>query len=277
MKKILSVMLLSLFLLSAAVMPSTAAPTPVYGGKTVFKAADFAIKDEKNNGNFVSYRCTLETVKENAVDVVKVTCGNEAKIALIDFSYYQWNNSEYLPALKTTDYKFFKIKYKRADSDSSEFQFFKADEAALNATGASGQTTIKTENDGKWHTATIDLSAAKFTSTTAWTDKNIRQFRLYPWAQLTSDKNAGKVFYIEYFGFFKTQAEADAYAGPAEDAAKQAAAASTTAKAAATTAKAVASTSAKAPQTADLSMFAALPAAVSLLGAAFVSAKKRSR
>ena len=186
-----------------------AASSPVDGGKTLFTAEDFKVDYDsvKGNGAFKAYRADMEVVSVDGKDAVKFTAQKEAKQALIDFSYYQYNNSEYLPALNTTDYKYLKISYKRAAATTADFGFWKATEDNLGSGGKNGTCTFKADSTS-WDTIIIDLTAQ---SGLNWTEKNIRQFRLYPWGMVNADGFAGEVIYIEYLGFFKTEAEAKAF------------------------------------------------------------------
>ena len=187
----------------------SASATPVDGGKTVFKAEDFKIDYDSVNGNgaFKAYRADMEVVNVDGKEAVKFTAQNEAKKVLIDFSYYQYNNSEYLPALNTKEYKFLKISYKRAAATKADFTFWKATEDELGKAGESADFNFRADST-TWDSVIIDLSAQ---SEMKWTDKNIRQFRLYPWGVVNADSFAGESIYVEYVGFFKTEAEAKAF------------------------------------------------------------------
>ena len=187
----------------------SAASSPVDGGKTVFTAEDFKVDYDsvKGNGAFKAYRADMEVVDVDGKSAVKFTAQNEAKQALIDFSYYQYNNSEYLPALNTNEYKYLKLSYKRAAATMADFGFWKATEDNLGSGGKNGTCSFKADSTS-WDTVIIDLSAQ---SGLNWNEKNIRQFRLYPWGLVNADKFAGESIYIEYVGFFKTEAEAKAF------------------------------------------------------------------
>ena len=208
LRKIMSAMLACVMIFAMASSVSAAAE-PVAGGKTVFTAADFKLDYDsvKGNGAFKAYRIDMSVVKLDGKEVVKMTAMNETAQPLIDFSYYQYNNSEYLPALKTTDYPILMIRYKREAPTKGTFAFWKATEDALGKGGANATCSFdagKTE----WDTAIIDLSKQ---ASLKWNEKSIRQFRLYPWGQAAANTFAGETIYIEYFGFFKTEAEAQAY------------------------------------------------------------------
>lgn len=187
----------------------SASAAPVDGGKTVFKAEDFKIDYDSVNGNgaFKAYRADMEVVNVDGKDAVKFTAQNEAKQALIDFSYYQYNNSEYLPALNTKEYKFLKISYKRAAATKADFTFWKAIEGELGK-GTDAKNYAFKADSTTWDSVIIDLSAQ---SGLGWSDKNVRQFRLYPWGMVNADSFAGESIYVEYVGFFKTEAEAKAF------------------------------------------------------------------
>ncbi len=187
----------------------SAATAPVDGGKTVFKAEDFSVDYDSVNGNgaFKAYRADMEVVSIDGKDAVKFTAQNEEKQALIDFSYYQYNNSEYLPALNTSEYRYLKISYKRSGATTADFGFWLATEDELGKGGTNASCTFKTDSTS-WDTVIIDLAAQ---SSLKWTDKNIRQFRLYPWGMVNANGFAGESIYIEYVGFFKTEAEAKAF------------------------------------------------------------------
>ena len=257
MKKLIVLLLaaMTVFALTANVF---AASAPVYGGKSVFLPADFKIDYDsvKGNGAFKGYRCTIDVVKDGGKDVVCVTAGNEANKALIDFSWYQYNNSEYLPALKTSDFKFLAIRYRRAAASKADFMFWTGPESELGKASASTPSITFRADATAYETKIIDLSKE---AALKWTEKNLRQFRLYPWGNVNVNTYAGEKFYIEWFGFFKTEADAKAYGQPAATAAA-------TTKAAATAAAAKTATAAK---TADASVVIAA-VLVSAAGAAVV-------
>ena len=187
----------------------SASATPVDGGKTLFKAEDFKLDYDSVNGNgaFKAYRADMEVVSVDGKDAVKFTAQNEAKQALIDFSYYQYNNSEYLPALNTSEYRFLKISYKRAAATKADFTFWKAIEGELGK-GTDAKNVAFRADSTTWDSVIIDLSAQ---NGLGWTDKNIRQFRLYPWGMVNANEYAGESIFVEYVGFFKTEAEAKAF------------------------------------------------------------------
>lgn len=187
----------------------SASATPVDGGKTLFKAEDFKIDYDSVNGNgaFKAYRADMEVVNVDGKDAVKFTAQNEAKQALIDFSYYQYNNSEYLPALNTKEYKFLKVSYKRAAASKADFTFWKSVECELGK-GLPEKTYNFRADSTTWDSVIIDLSKIDGLE---WSDVNVRSLRLYPWGMVSASNYAGETFYLEYFGFFKTEAEAKAF------------------------------------------------------------------
>ena len=215
-KRILTAALAALMICACAV-GANASATPVYGGKAVFKAEDFKLDYDSVNGNgaFKAYRIDMEVTKLDGKDVVKLTAQDNASQPLVDFSYYQYNNSEYLPALKTTDYRYFAVRYKRAAATTASFTFWKANEAELGKTDKNANYPFKADSTD-WETIVIDLNAQ---SALDWTSKNIRQFRLYPWGMVAANTVKGQTIYIEYFGFFKTEADVKAYENPAPAAA----------------------------------------------------------
>lgn len=198
-----------LALTTSASVSVSASATPVDGGKTLFKAEDFRIDYDSVNGNgaFKPYRTDMEVVNVDGKEVVKLTAQKDDRPSLIDFSYYQWNNSEYLPVLNTKEYKFLKISYKRAAASKADFTFWKSVEYELGKTLPEKTFNFRADST-TWDSVIIDLSAQ---SGLDWSDKNVRQLRLYPWGMGSASNYAGETFYLEYLGFFKTEAEAKAF------------------------------------------------------------------
>ncbi len=277
MKKLLASVLAAACLLSAAVLPVSAitkADQPITGGNTKFGQAEMMYTGEPTatsawsnafcNEDWTGCRWTAAT--EDGIACIKVVPVTGKTNHYMDFNWYQWNNDKYYPSLDCSQYKFIKAKYKFNDAAAKvvgKSQFWASqDSPKLSATLGTGTVSFDLPHTAnKWETVTVDLSGLelKKDSTTAkWTETTIRQFRYYPFGTAAIPDDA--VCFIEYIAFFKTKAEADAYQGPAAEAA----AAAEAAKKAATPAAA---------KTADPIALVVLAASASM-GLAFVASKK---
>ena len=269
MKKILAAILCAATMISAAAVSASAitkSDKPITGGSTVFTQKEIIYEGEPTaaskwsnafcNEDWTGCRWTAAT--EDGIAVAKVTPVAGKTKFYMDFNYYQWNNDKYYPSLDGKEYKFLKVKYKLNDAAAKmakvESTFWASqDSPELGKTLAAAQKTYTMPVEAnKWVTVVIPLSDLKFDkSAAAWSDATVRQFRYYPFGNANAVVD-GAACCIEYMAFFKTEAEANAYKGPAAEAA----------------AKKPAS-----PSTADPMLITLLAAAASL-GAAY-TAKKR--
>lgn len=277
MKKLIASILAIASVAAAAVLPVSAitmSDKPITGGNTVFTqkemmytgepAAKSAWSNAFCNEDWTGSRWTA--ANKDGIDCIKVTPVAGKKAFYMDFNYYQWNNDKYYPSLDCSEYKFIKVKYmfndagaKMAASGKTTF-WASEDSPELSKTTetATGEFANFPNKANVWQELTLDLSGLKFAKTgQAWTDTTIRQFRYYPFGSAAAAVD-GAECYIEYIAFFKTKAEADAYKGPAAEAAAK---------------KAEAEASA---QTADPITLTVLAAAASLTGAVVFS-KKRAK
>jgi len=275
MKKILAAILCAATMISAAAVSASAitkSDKPITGGTTIFTQKEIIYEGEPTatakwsnafaNSDWTGCRWTAAT--EDGIPVAKVTAVAGKTAFFMDFNYYQWNNDKYYPSLDCSQYKFFKIKYKLNDAAAKMAKtdstfWVSQDSPELGKTTDTAQKTYTMPVEAnKWVTVVIPLSDLKFSKTaTEWSNTTIRQFRYYPFGNAKAAE-ADAACFIEYMGFFKTEAEANAYEGPAAEAAK-----------------AAAKKPAASPATADPMLITVLAAAASL-GAAY-TAKKRAK
>lgn len=229
MKKILSTIVGIAIIASAAILPVSAitkSDKPITGGNTLFTQSEIMYTGEPTATSAWSNAfcnkewtgCTWTAAIEDGIDCVKVTPVAGKSTHMMDFNYYQWNNDKYYPSLDCGEYKYLKVKFKVNEAGAKNLgtsHFFASQDSP-----ELGKTLANAEKDlpgfpntaNVWQEAIIDLSDLSFNGT-PWSDVTIRQFRYYPFGNGAADADA--VCYIEYMGFFKTLAEANAYKGPA--------------------------------------------------------------
>lgn len=150
------------------------------------------------------------------VDCVKVSIDPASPgIPLLDFNYYQWNASGYEPSLDATKYEWLKIEYAYGGGADMDYMKFFASKDVKPLGASNLKSAFKTwdiaNGNGEWKETVVYLGDMIFEDGTSWDENTIRQFRLHFFEDLNVNQNPGACIYIAGFGFFETEAEAEAW------------------------------------------------------------------
>lgn len=159
---------------------------------------------------------TFERTTYKGVDCVKIGIDPEQPgVPLMDFNYYQWNSTFYMPSLDAAKYSWLKIKYAYGENTDMSYIKYHAskDVSPLGASILkSGYKTWDIVNGaGEWQETIVYLGDIIFEDGTLWTENSIRQFRFHMFEGLDFAANPDACVYMAGFGFFETEEEAKAW------------------------------------------------------------------
>jgi hypothetical protein len=208
---------------------------------------------------------------------------------LWDFNWYQWDNNYYYPSLDCSQYSVVAIRYMYNESGAAHCSGTKGrfwasrDSKTLGKTAGEGDykkytRAAETFQAGVWYTDYYDLSSLMI-SNKPWAENTLRQFRMFPFGGKVL-LDGTEICYVQYVGFFKTMAEAQAFVDPKTVAADPGTVdtdevVEPDVTAAPETQPTTPTTNPSTPATSDLGVVIAAVAAVSAGAAIIVSRKRR--
>ena len=228
------VIVLAMMLTTASVIASAAGydvPTP--SGRNLFNAdAIMYPGDEgtKYHGAFVQpttwnpidgcyehwTHTFFEATNYKGVDCVKISIDPEDPgVPVLDFNYYQWNATYYMPSLDAAKYSWLKIKYAYGEGTDMNYIKFHASKDVTPLGASVLKSAYKTwdivNGAGEWQETVVYLGDMIFEDGTLWGENSIRQYRFHMFEGLDAAANPDACVYIAGYGFFETEEEAKAW------------------------------------------------------------------